>query len=412
MSSRIKHLGKYFLFTVIVVFITVNAVVLLSGRWYIYKGIANTYLKGRTGPSIYDLDVFEHSSINISEQKKWEKHTNYNQQKLSKEEEKFFKKYDSRAFLVFKNDQLLFEKYWENHDEKMVSNSFSVAKTVLALLIGIAIDEGHIESLDDPMEKYLPGFKDRDEGKITLRNLLTMSSGLSWSESGANPFSDNAESYFGTDLKGQVSRQRLISESGKVFNYQSGNSQLLGFILESATGVDLSKYTEEKLWKKLGMTNEAFWSLDTKNGDEKAFCCLYATARDFARIGQLLNKKGMIDGEQIIPKWYYEEMIAPADLVDENNLINTRYGYHIWLYEGWDSPVHYCRGILGQYIISIPEENLLIIRLGGKRSPKFQIPRSKLKDESFVNENAVKVDHPIGLFEYLALAKKMTSNLK
>lgn len=404
-------MGKQILFIVLVIFFTVNAVIILSGRWYIYKGIANTYFKGRVGPSIYDLDVFAYSTLTVGKQRKWKKHENYNQQKLTQKEESFFNKYDSRAFLVFKNDELLFEKYWGNHKETTVSNSFSVAKTVVALLIGIATEEGHINSLDDPIKNYLNEFKGRKEGEITIRHLLTMSSGLSWSESGANPFSNNAESYYGGDLKKQVVRQRLIHSPGTMLNYQSGNSQLLGFILEAATKTDLSQYTEEKLWKKLGMNNKAFWSLDEKNGNEKAFCCLYATAQDFAKIGQLLNNQGKIDDEQIIPRWYYEEMIAPANLIDENGHKNTRYGYHIWLYDGWTSPVQYCRGILGQYVISVPEEKLLIIRLGEKRSPKYQLSQSKRNDANFVKENEHKIDHPIGLFEYLALAKKLTSKL-
>lgn len=408
MKRILKKLGKYLVVFLIGLIITINAFIILSGRFYLYKGVANTYLKGNSGPTIYDKDVFAYSTIDATGKNPWKTHKNYNTQKIPEDLREYIENLDTKAYLVFKNDTLLYEEYWDDHSEKAVSNSFSVAKTVVALLIGIAVEEGYIKSLDDPVADYLSEFKG-DREVVTIRHLLTMSSGLDWTESGKNPLSDNAESYYGWDLRGQSTSQKLIDEPGKVFKYQSGNSQLLGYIVESATGQDLTKYAEEKIWKKIGAEDKAFWSLDKEGGDEKAFCCMYATARDYARIGQLLLNHGKFGDVQVIPEWYCVEMVRPASIMTEDGLINTRYGMHIWTFYGNTNPTYYCRGILGQYIIAIPKEDLLIIRLGSKRAPKFFIPDHLKNDKAYVEENKDRVGHPLGFFQYIALAKMIAS---
>ncbi|MBL4862808.1 MAG: serine hydrolase [Crocinitomicaceae bacterium] len=398
------------MFFVIGLIITVNAFILLSGRLYLYKGMANTYLAGRTGPSIYDLKVFHNARLKAGDEKhEFPVHKQYNTQDISIDYRKYIEDLDTRALLVIKGDTLLYEEYWQEHNMHSLSNSFSIAKTVVAILIGIAVEEGEIGSLDDSASKYIPAYKNGGREEITVRHLLQMASGLSWQESGGNPLSDNAESYYGSDLPGLIGRQKRVTDPGTTFNYQSGNSQLLGFILEKATGKSVSKYAEEKLWSKLGMQSDAYWSLDKKNGKEKAFCCLYATARDFARIGKLLLDKGMFNGEQIIPRWYYDEMVQPGPLGTEEGVENTRYGLHIWTYLGGETPAYYCRGIRGQYIITIPEENLLIVRLGRKRKPDFDLPKDRKNDRVYIEENKHKFGHCLGVFEYIALGKMIAS---
>jgi CubicO group peptidase (beta-lactamase class C family) len=408
MKKVIKRILKYFLFTIIALVVTVNLFIVLSGRFYIYKGIANTYMVGNIGPSIYDLDVFPYSTIKAPKEKSIVTYSsNFNTYKLSKADRKYIEDLETTAFLVYKGNTLVYEEYWDEHNAKTVSNSFSVAKTVVSMLIGIAVEDGDIKSLDDPIHLYLKELKSKETGKITVRDLLTMSSGLDWTESGKNPLSDNAESYYGEDLRRLVMGQNLISKPGKVFKYQSGNSQLLGFIVESATGKDLSKYAQEKLWSKLGMEHDSYWSLDKKNGDEKAFCCLYSVARDYGRIGQLFVNKGKCGDEQIIPEWYFKEMNTLADLTTEDGIPNYRYGLHTWYYNEGDNEVNYCRGVSGQYIISRPKEDLLIIRLGKKRAPDVKIADY---NENPKKISKYKVGHPTDLFEYLRIGKAI--NLK
>ena len=160
------------------------------------------------------------------------------------------------------------------------------------------------------------------------------------------------------------------------------------------------------------MQGDAYWSLDKKYGIEKAFCCLYANARDYARLGQLILNKGVHDGEQILPRWYYEEMVAENSLSTMEGLTNSRYGLHMWSYRGGEYPVYYCRGIRGQYLICIPEENLLIVRLGTKRKPDFEIPENRKNAPIFVEQNKHKIGHCLGIFEYIALGKNLASQIK
>ena len=410
MRKLVLNTLKYLLFLLIGLIISVNLFILLSGRFYMYKGIANTYLVGKMGPTIYDLEIFPYSTVQAGPNKsEMTRHKNYNKAVLSTNNQEFIDKYQTKALLVFSGDTLLFEKYYDEHNENTVSNSFSVAKTLVALLIGIAVDEGYIKSLDESISVYIPEFKGTDKKAITIRHLLAMASGLNWKESGKNPLSDNAESYYGKDLRGHVTSQSVEIEPGKLFNYQSGNSQLLGFILEKATGVGLNKYAADKIWTRIGAEHDAFWSLDKVNGDEKAFCCIYATARDYGRLGQVILNGGKYNGVQIIPEDYFNEMIVPTDLNTKEDIPNYRYGLHIWTYQSHDGQVNYCRGVNGQYIIAIPDENLLIIRLGSKKMQNYLIPEEKKTDEIFVEQNKYKVGHAKGLFEYISMGKSIRS---
>lgn len=394
---------KYVFFTILALVVTVNLFIVLSGRFYIYKGIANTYLVGKMGPGIYDLNVFPYSTIHAPQkQSQVEYSSNFNTYKLSKSDRAYIENLGTTAFLVYKGNKLVYEEYWGEHTEKTVSNSFSVAKTVVSMLVGIAVEDGYIKSIDDPVYHYLKEFKTKGKDKITVRDLLTMSSGLDWTESGRNPLSDNAESYYGEDLKRLVMGQNCESKPGKVFKYQSGNSQLLGFIIENATGKDLSQYAEEKLWRKLGMEHDSYWSLDKINGDEKAFCCLYSVARDYGRLGLLFVNKGKHGNEQIIPEWYFKEMNTLADLTTEDGIPNYRYGLHTWYYNEGNNEVNYCRGVNGQYIISQPKEDLLIIRLGNKRAPDIKLRDYKANPKKI---SLYKIGHPSDLFEYLRIGK-------
>lgn len=410
MKNKLSKFFRFIFFAIIGIIISLNLFVILSGRFYLYKGFANTYMIGRTGPSIYDLHIFENDTLNhATETDQWAFSHYYNQQKIPKDYREYMESLGTTAFLVIHEDSILYEEYWDAHDSSTVSNSFSMAKSVVSMLIGIAQEEGHIGSLDDKVSKYIPEFNNGKRNIVTIRNLLTMSSGLDWQESGKNPLSDNAESYYGDDLYNEVTRQKLISEPGKLFNYQSGNTQLLGFILKAATGKSVSDYADEKIWSQIGTESDAYWSLDRKGGDDKAFCCLYATAKDFARLGVLVNNNGKYAGKQIIPESYMKEMVTPANLMTEEGIPNERYGLQMWMYFGGADPAYYFRGILGQYIISIPEENLIIVRLGSERNPNFVIPDHMKGNKEYVTEHSAEVGHPLDFFQYIALGKMIVS---
>ena len=397
---------RIILFTLLFVIVSANLFIILSGRFYLYKGIASTYLQGKTGPGIYDKDVFAYSTIKHSKDVfKW--HERKSSFTLTAEENQYLEKLKTSSFLVFKGDSLIFEKYWGEHQKETVSNCFSATKTFVALLVGIAIDEGKIKSLDEPVATYIPEFKDGEKSKITVRHLLLMSSGLDWEESGKNPLSDNAESYYGTDLYGLVTSQKAVEKPGVRFNYQSGNSQLLGFIIEKATGEDLTDYAYHKIWSKIGTEHDAFWSLDKENGAEKAFCCLYGSSRDFGRLGKLILQEGKWDGQQVVPLWYMKEMVKTPPMKTKEGVPNFRYGLHIWSFTGGSSPVHYCRGILGQYILSIPADDLVIVRTGTGRTPDFVLPEKLKKNPIYLKKYERILGHPTDIIHYMRIGKRM-----
>ncbi|NDF59701.1 MAG: class C beta-lactamase-related serine hydrolase [Crocinitomicaceae bacterium] len=405
-GTILKKLLKGLLLFFVGIIILLNLVIVFTGRWYLYSGIYNTYLQGKTGPGIFDKEVFYSATLHRSKTpKSWIKKEASKQ--LTSNESKYLENLEISSLLILHGDTIVLEKYWGDHNEESVSNSFSAAKTFVALLIGCALDEGKIKSLDEPIANYLPAFNKGEKKKITIKHLLWMSSGLDWSESGKNPFSDNAASYYGTDLKTLVNDQEVVRKPGELFLYQSGNSQLLGFIVEKATGTKLTKYAEQKIWSKINAENNAFWSLDKKNGDEKSFCCLYSSTRDFARLGKLIGNFGKWNGEQIISEKYMRELTQPAPLYTEDGIRNYRYGYHTWMYLGGTTPVYYCRGILGQYIISIPSENIVIVRTGFKRAKDIKLSKVEVDKEAFIKKYKYKIGHPADLFMYLRIAKRL-----
>jgi CubicO group peptidase (beta-lactamase class C family) len=405
----ITKLFKRLIWTIVILLIIANVFIVVTGRFYLYKGIAYTYLSGETGPTIYDLEKFPNARIKKSVTPvDWRLSPYFNKVKLTNSQEKYFENLETKAILVFQNNHILYERYWDDHTSSTLSNSFSAAKTVVSLLVGIAIDQNKIKSLDDKVGEYLPAFNSNGKEKITIRHLLMMSSGLDWEESGKNPLSDNAASYYGENLYDLVMDQNAIETPGKRFNYQSGNSQLLGYIVETATGLSLNEYAQQNIWSKIGTKEDAYWSLDSKDGDEKAFCCMYASPRDFGRLGKLISQHGKWGDKQIISEKYIKEMFQNPVMETEYTKDNYQYGLHIWTYLGDDNPIYYCRGILGQYVISIPDENIVIVRLGSKRGKTVTI--DKLKENSL--EKQYKAGHPEDFFELVSFGQKVVKELK
>jgi CubicO group peptidase (beta-lactamase class C family) len=195
-----------------------------------------------------------------------------------------------------------------------------------------------------------------------------MSSGTDFNESYQNPFSITAALYYGDDLEKTATGVKVIQAPGSLHKYKSGDTQLLGLVLEKATGKSLAQYAAEKLWKPLGATQKALWSTDSKQGNTKAYCCFNSNARDFARIGQLMLRKGQWNGQTIIDSSYWAASTMPCQIADEAGQPCNYYGYQWWI-----SPEHpgvfYARGILGQYIMVFPELQAVVVRLGKVKSP-------------------------------------------
>ncbi len=337
--------------------------ILVSGKTYLFKTLAYNFV------GIDDLDLFEHRTVATGEGIEWPLSKNYNSKPMPNELKSTLEQFKTVSFLVIKNDSILYEQYWENKSDTSHTNSFSMAKSIIGLLIGIAIDEGKIKSLDQKVGEFIPEYKTGSRAQLTIRHLITMSAALNWDEAYANPLSVTTEAYYGTNLFSLVKNQEVVGIPGKEFNYQSGCTQILGFIIEKATGTHIATYASEKLWKPLNAMHAAEWSLDKKDGTEKAYCCFYSNARDFARIGSLYLHHGKWNGSQIIDSAYVAQSVTPAPLVN-NGSPNRVYGYHWWIGDFSGKHIFYCRGILGQYIVVIPDENIIFVRLGYKRGEK------------------------------------------
>ena len=279
---------------------------------------------------------------------------------LSFEFEKLLEESKTVAFLIIKNDTIQYEKYWGKYDESSIVPSFSMAKSITSILIGCAIDDKLIKSVNEPITNYIPELKENDFDKVTIENLLQMTSGIKFNESYINPFGDAATFYYGTNLRKAIKKMKLEIEPGERFAYSSGSAQLLGLVLERALkNKTISSYLEEKIWQPLEMEFDASWSLDRKkNGLEKTFCCINARARDYAKIGRLYLNKGKWNDKQIVS----ENWVAQSTKVDTTNNSVKRYQYQWWLPS--QTGDFFAQGILGQYIYVNPKKNLIIVRLG------------------------------------------------
>jgi CubicO group peptidase (beta-lactamase class C family) len=274
--------------------------------------------------------------------------------------DKYLEDNSTVAFLIIRNDTIQYEKYFRGYDEQRIVPSFSMAKSVTSILIGCAIEDGLVKSVDESVTRYIPELTANGFEKVTIKHLLQMTSGLAFNESYINPFGDAASFYYGLNLRKQIGKMKLAAEPGKKFDYVSGNTQLLGLILERALkGKTITAYLQEKLWTPLGMEYDASWSLDRKkNGLEKTFCCLNARARDFAKIGRLYKNKGNWNGRQLVPRQWVEESTR-LDTADGSARF---YQYQWWLpTPGQD---FMAEGILGQFIYVNPAKDLVIVRLG------------------------------------------------
>ncbi|WP_375579596.1 serine hydrolase [Marivirga tractuosa] len=319
---------------------------------------------------IDDYEIFENRTVAASNPQPWKKSPQYNQYEMGQTYQEELEAYETTAFLVVKDTALFYEKYYLGYDENEISNSFSAAKSIVSLLIGIAIEKGKIESVFQPVSDFLESFQEGDKSKIVIQDILTMSSGIDWNEAYMSPFSKTTDAYYGNNLKKLVAELEASEEPSQGFAYKSINTQILAEVLETATGQSISDYATNRLWRKIGAENDALWSLDREGGMEKAFCCFNSTARDFARIGQLVLNKGKWNGEQVIPADYIEVATQPARLMGSEEII-PHYGYQWWVLNYNGKQIPYARGILGQYIFVLKDKNAVVVRLGKSRSKLY-----------------------------------------
>ena len=311
------------------------------------------------------------------------------------------------SFLVIQRDSIVYERYFDKYEADDIATIFSVSKSVTSLLTGIAVDEGLIEDVNDPVTKYIPELLEGDPRfqRLTIRHLLDMRSGLDYKESYSNPFADMAKLYYGTNQLKQLSKLGFNHEPGTYHQYQSGTTALLGIAVERATGMDLGKYLEAKVWKPMGMEFPATWSLDDKrHRSAKGYSGLNTTARDLAKIGRLYLNGGRWRGRQIVSEdwvkasvtpdmnndayqyqWYgvsrtlttkdrktryFPDSLAAAAVADTLSaahvLVRPSQRFPGQWYADYAGSTFYAQGILNQFIYVDPEKDLVIVRQGRK----------------------------------------------
>lgn len=342
----------------------IGGYLVLPSNYYLRRALTHLL------PKIDQYPIFENRTVKAGDPQPWIRSEAYNTVSIPEKQLPVFEQLGTVAYVIIKDSTLLFEQYWEDYSPESHSNSFSMAKSIVSLAIGAAIDDGFIKNVDQPVSDFYPEFQGYNGKPLTLRHLLTMSAGVDFDEAYSSPFSPTTKLYYGDDLQQIALGMKEIEEPGVNFIYQSGVTQLLAFIVEKATGENISSYVSRKFWTPMNAEEDALWSLDKKDGIEKAYCCFNSNARDFARFGQLILNEGDWNGRQLISSSYLKEATTPDTslLFKEYNETNHCYGFQFWhlSYNGMEIP--YMRGILGQYIFIIPDLNAVVVRLGHKRS--------------------------------------------
>jgi CubicO group peptidase (beta-lactamase class C family) len=274
--------------------------------------------------------------------------------------ELFLKDHKTLSFLIIRNDTIVYQYYDESKADSSIVTSFSVAKAFISGLVGIAISEGKIPGTNASIVSYFPELTNQGFEPVTIDHLLDHTSGIHYKEK-QNHVGGNLEFYWGKDLKTDIFNIHPVFTPGEHFEYSNINTQLLAMILERATGMNVSEYLQEKIWKPIGMEYPATWSLSNERPDgiEKAFCCLNARTTDFAKFGRLYLNRGNWNGKQIIPDSWINQSLHSSK---ENG---QRLTYHYnWGIGPKKYGSFYAIGLYGQLIYIYPEKNVIIVRFG------------------------------------------------
>jgi len=280
--------------------------------------------------------------------------------------ETFLEKTNTTAFIVLHGDQLLYEGYFNGSDRDTIQTSFSAAKSFTATLVGIAVEEGFIDSLDDPITTYLPEMVEQDPrfAEITIRHLISMQSGLRWERSDSNPFSDDFVTYYSIDLRETAFESEIVSAPGEEFLYNDYNPLLLGMILERATGMSVTDYTQSRLWQPMGAEGDGSWSLDSqRSGFEKMFVGINGRAIDLAKLGWLYLNEGKNGDTQIVPPaWVADVANAHGAVLTNRGKYADAYQYYWFL--DTENSAYYAEGDKCQFIYVYPKADLVLARFG------------------------------------------------
>ncbi len=334
---------------------------LATGHGFILTSVQRTYLKGHTTANINDSEAFETREIKMGTAKSLDKHKEFADANLPANFLAQLESSGTAAFIVLKDGQVLTEHYFNGYDDRSKTNSFSMAKTVMTLLLGFAIEDGYVKGLDQPITDFIPEFADDPMGKhATIGQFSAMNSGYEWVEHYYSPFSPTVQLYYGDDITEFLTQGEFTAKAGEFWEYSSASTEIMGiFVLralqKAGAANNLSEYLSNKVWQPLNMNDDALWHLDDA-GMELVYCCINTNARNYAKLGQLMLNQGKWQGEQLISSRFINSMTEQGS--------QDNYGLSTWLnYE--NSPKFYWfSGHLGQSIAVVPDHNMVVVRLG------------------------------------------------
>ena len=356
----------------------------LGGHGYFWRALAATYLQGHATAHIDDASNFAQRVIQAGVDQPWPEDPKKNQKSLDPALLAQLQQHGTAAFLVAHQGAILHEQYFAPYNVSSRTNSFSMAKTITTLQVGLAVQQGLISSFDAPITEQIPEYAQDPRGhKATVAQLSAMKSGHDWTENYYLPLNVTTELYFGRDAQDVVLRQGFEREPGSAYEYSSGSTQLLGVFLKRALAakepaLTLSEHLSRSLWKPLGMSHDAIYTLDrpeTEGGMERTYCCIFATAKDYARIGQLFLQDGQWQGQNLIDKAFMERIRKP-DLV-------PFYGHSLWIDWQYKHPFYSLQGHQGQYVIVVPSKQLVVVRVGQFRNKKEKGPNGVIPAEVY-----------------------------
>jgi len=333
---------------------------------YLSELVGTVYKMQRTNADITDYKYFENITLSKSTSPQpWPIHKDYNNLPETENLKKIHAELGTVAYLIIKNDSIWHEKYYQGYKKDSYSNSFSMAKSIVSATMGKAIQNGYFESIDDKVSSYVNGYSDGFAEKLTIGDLSSMASGLDWNESYTDVFGVTARSYISSELNELIKSRAIVEEPGKSFKYYSASTQLLSMVIEEATQNKISTLVQDWFLEPLGFENNSLWQIDgKKNNTVKAYCCFNSNARDFARFGKLYKDFGKWNGVQILDSSFVAKSIKPRFKK------SPEYGYGFWLGKINENEFFAMRGILGQYVIVVPERNIIVVRLGKKNLEK------------------------------------------
>jgi len=375
-----KSLKKLIKFLIILIGLTI-VILYVTDTDYLLKAVRTIYAKGYTTAYLEDYKKFDNQVIENDTPQPWPIHHDYNKAEETEGLKTINKANGTIAFVIIKNDSIWFENYYDGFNEDSKSNSFSMAKSYVSGLMGKAIEEGFIKSLDQPVNDYFPEFSEGLASKMTVGDLSSMSSGTNWDEAYYSPLSITTRAYFDDDLEKVILGLKVVNEPGKAYKYSSGDTQLLAMVIEKATGKKIYDYLSESFWKPLGCENSTLWQVDSEEHDlVKAYCCIASNAKDFARFGKLYKDHGKWNGQQLLDSAFVAKSVIPR--FSES----PEYGYGWWLKDVGDKHFFMMRGHLGQYVIVEPDDNVIIVRLGHSKGSGDEIESFTPDITSYIEE--------------------------